>query len=136
MKRVLILDMHNAARSIMAEALINHYLKEGCQIYAESAGLDPKGSVEIEALRALVDEGIATERLYSKGLEEIKDLSFDLAVTVCDHAKGLCPTLPQAKKEIHIALEDPQNGPYEAYVRELHQLRNVLLPKIREELCD
>ncbi len=136
MKRVLIVDMGNAARSIMAEALLNHHLQASCGIEAKSAGLEPKGKIDREALMALADDGIATDRLCSKGLDEIEDLDFDLAVTVCDRARGICPTIPLAKKEIHIALEDPQNGPYEAYVRELHQLRNILIPKIREELCD
>ena len=135
MKRVLVIDMGNAARSIMAEALINHYLGRVCDLHADSAGLEPKNRVDRHAVRALSEDNIETERLYSKGLDALNGLDYDLVVTVCDDAKGVCPTLPGAKKEIHIAFDDPEGKPIEAYERELHQMKNLLIPRIREELC-
>ena len=135
MKRVLVIDMGNAARSIMAEALINHYLGRVCDLHADSAGLEPKNRVDRHAVRALAEDNIETERLYSKGLDALNGLDYDLVVTVCDDAKGVCPTLPGAKKEIHIAFDDPEGKPIEAYERELHQMKNLLIPRIREELC-
>ena len=136
MKRVLIIDEGNAARSIMAEALINHYLGRVCGIHADSAGLHPKGHIDRETLQALAEDGIETERLRSKGLGDLESLDYDLVVTVCDNVKGVCPTLPGAKKEIHIGFVDPEGKPFEAYERELHQMKNLLIPRIREELCD
>ncbi|WP_456451679.1 arsenate reductase ArsC [Hydrogenimonas sp.] len=136
MKRVLIIDHGNAARSIMAEALINHYLARVCDLHAESAGLEPKGRIDRETLQVLAEDGIETEHLWSKSLDDLKNLDYDLVVTVCDNAKEACPTLPGAKKEIHIGFEDPEGKPFEAYERELHQMKNLLIPRIREELCD
>ncbi len=136
MKRILVIDIGNAARSIMAEALINHYLGRVCDLHAESAGLAPKREIDPDTIRVLAEDGIETEHLESKGIDDLKDLDFDLVVTVCDDAKGLCPTLPGAKKEIHIGFEDPQGKPFEAYERELHQMKNLLIPRIREELCE
>ena len=135
MKRVLIIDEGNAARSIMAEALLNYYLGDACLLQAQSAGLVPKGRVDREAIRALAEEGIATRRLRSKGLEEMETTVFDLVVTVCDNVRGLCPILPGAKREIHIGFVDPEGKPYETYRRQLHQMRHLLVPRIREELC-
>jgi arsenate reductase len=136
MKRVLVIDHGNAARSIMAEALINHYLAKPCGLHADSAGLEPKGHIDHETLQVLAEDGIETEHLWSKGLDDLKDLNYDLVVTVCDNAREACPTLPGAKKEIHIAFDDPEGKPFEAYERELHQMKNLLIPRIKEELCD
>ena len=136
MKKILVLDMGNAARSIMAEALINHYLGRVCNLHAESAGIRPKEKIDRETIIVLAEEGIETEHLESKGLDDLPDFDYDLVVTVCDDVKGICPTLPGAKKEIHVAFDDPEGKPIEAYERELHQMKNLLIPRIREELCE
>ncbi|WP_353663125.1 arsenate reductase ArsC [Hydrogenimonas sp. SS33] len=136
MKRVLVIDTGNAARSIMAEALINHYLGRVCDLHADSAGVEPKGTIDRETVMVLAEEGIETEHLESKGLDALPKSGYDLVVTVCDNVKGIYPTLPGAKKEMHIAFEDPEGKPIEAYVRELHQMKNLLIPRIREELCE
>ena len=135
MKKVLILCTGNSARSIMAEALINQQLRGRCGIEAQSAGISPKGSVDPHALQAIAEDGIETGHLRSKGLESLPALDFDLVVTVCDNIKEQCPLLPAAKKTIHIGFEDPDGKPFEAYERTLHQLKNLLIPRIREELC-
>jgi arsenate reductase len=134
MKKVLIIDHGNAARSIMAEALINHYLGKPCGIEAYSVGIEPKEAVDKETIEVLAEDGIETGRLHTKGFDDLPQIAFDLVVTVCDNAKEACPTLPGAAKEIHIGFEDPAGKPIEAYERELHQMKRLLLPRIREEL--
>jgi arsenate reductase len=136
MRRILVIDHGNAARSIMAEALINHYLAKPCGLHAESAGLEPKGRIDRETIQVLAEEGIDTERLYSKGLDDLENLDVDLVVTVCDNVKEVCPTFPGARKEIHVGFEDPEGKPIEAYARELHQMKRLLIPRIQEELCE
>ena len=136
MKKILVIDHGNAARSIMAQALINHYLGRVCDLHADSAGLEPKGAVDHETIQVLAEDGIETEKLWSKSLDDLASLNYDLVVTVCDNVKEACPTLPGAKKEVHIGFEDPEGKPFEAYERELHQMKNLLIPRIREELCD
>ncbi|WP_201353691.1 arsenate reductase ArsC [Hydrogenimonas urashimensis] len=136
MKKVLIIDNGNAARSIMAQALVNRYLGRPCDVHAESAGLAPKGSIDHETLQVLAEDGIETEHLWSKSVDDLKETDYDLVVTVCDNVKEVCPTFPGAKKEIHIGFDDPSGKPFEAYERELHQMKNLLIPRIREELCE
>ncbi len=136
MKKVLILCTGNSARSIMAEVLLNQHLGRTCGIGAVSAGISPKGSVDHHAIQALAEDGIETGHLASKGLQDLKESDFDLVVTVCDNVKELCPVLPGAKKVIHIGFDDPEGKPFEAYERTLHQLKNLLVPRVREELCE
>jgi arsenate reductase len=133
-KKVLIIDHGNAARSIMAEALVNHYLGHTCGVEAYSVGIEPKGQVDKETIEVLAEDGIETGRLRSKGFDELPQTDYDLVVTVCDDAKGACPTMPGVAKEIHIGFDDPAGKPIEAYERELHQMKRLLLPRIREEL--
>ena len=65
---VLFLCTGNAARSIIAEALLNHKAKGIFTAY--SAGSHPSGTVRPEALRQLELAGIPTAGLRSKSWDE------------------------------------------------------------------
>lgn len=105
MKKVLIICSGNSCRSIMAEALINHFLGDCWTAY--SAGTHPS-HVHPFAIKALQELGIATAGLRSKSISEFwhRD-DLDLVVTVCDHAKENCPVFYHNVPKLHIAFEDP-----------------------------
>lgn len=131
--KVLVLCTGNSCRSIMGEALINHDLGIlGVEAY--SSGVAPAGRVNPEAIKALEEGGITTGGLRSKKLDEFDGMSFDLVVTVCDHAKESCPMFPGKAKVIHVGFEDPSGGPYEGYQQTLKLIRAELLPVIVREL--
>lgn len=133
MKNVLVLCTGNSCRSIMGEALINHYLGEfGVKAY--SSGVAPSGIVNPNAIKALQKEGISTDWLSSKTLDKLPIQDFDLVVTVCDHAKESCPMFAGDAKKIHVGFEDPSGGAEEGYTKTLKEIKDTLLPKIKEEL--
>ena len=131
MKKVLILCTGNSCRSIIAEGLINKYL-EGVKAY--SAGVNPSGKVNENAKKILIKEGAWDEDYHSKDIEEIMDIDFDLVVTVCDNAKETCPMFPKKVKTIHIGFEDPDGKGYEEFEKLVEEMKERLLPKIKEEI--
>jgi arsenate reductase (thioredoxin) len=105
MKKVLIICTGNSCRSIMAEAMINHFL--GDKWIAYSAGTNPS-FVNPRAIQVIQELGIDTSDLHSKSVSEfINRDDLDLAITVCDTAKGSCPLFLNPVKQIHIGIEDP-----------------------------
>ena len=130
-KNVLILCTGNSCRSIIAEALINAELSG---IYAQSSGVQASGKVNPNAKRVLEESGIWKDVYHSKKLETMLEKEYDLIVTVCGHAQETCPIFPHPTPTIHIGFEDPDNKPYEAFVLTLNEIREVLLPKVKEIL--
>ena len=106
---VLILCTGNSARSILGEALINHW-GEG-KFVGYSAGSTPKGRVHPIALQLLEQMKFPTGSLRSKSWDEFARPGappLDFVFTVCDNAAGeACPWWPGQPVTAHWGLEDP-----------------------------
>lgn len=106
---VLFLCTGNSARSIIAEAVLNHVGAGRFRAY--SAGSAPRGAVHPMALEVLEEAGIATEGLRSKAWDEFAAPGaprMDFVFTVCDSAAGeACPIWPGQPMTAHWGIEDP-----------------------------
>jgi protein-tyrosine-phosphatase len=106
---VLFLCTGNSARSILAEATLNH-LGQG-RFRAFSAGSHPKGRVHRNTLWQLEAAGISTEGLSSKSLDVFTGEDapqLDIVVTVCDQAaKEVCPVFFGDFVMTHWGMADP-----------------------------
>ena len=106
---VLFLCTANSARSIMAEAIMNHKGRPGFRAY--SAGSHPSGRVRPEALRQLEGAHIPTDGLTSKSWSEFASdgaPQFDFVFTVCDDAANeVCPVWPGHPITAHWSVPDP-----------------------------
>ena len=106
---VLFLCTGNSARSIMADAILNHKGKPNFTAY--SAGSHPSGRVRPEALRQLEGARLPTTGLRSKAWDEFSrpgapELHF--VFTVCDNAaKEVCPIWPGQPMTAHWGVPDP-----------------------------
>lgn len=102
--RVLFVCTGNSARSVLAEALLRH--RGGGDFEVSSAGTEPKG-INPYTLRVLAEIGVDASFARSKSVTEFLDQQFDYVVTVCDHARQVCPVFPGAHESLHWGLEDP-----------------------------
>ena len=106
---VLFLCTGNSARSILAEALLNHRAKGSLTAY--SAGSHPSGVVRPEALSQLKSAGIPTTGLRSKSWDEfaLPDAPrMNFVFTVCDNAANeTCPFWPGQPMTAHWGIPDP-----------------------------
>jgi len=111
---VLFLCTHNSARSIRAEATLNHIGKG--RFKAFSAGSSPRANQQPNplALQVLREAGVATAGLRSKNWDEFAEPGapvMDLIITVCDNAAGeLCPVWPGHPATAHWGYADPSEG--------------------------
>ena len=131
-KKVLILCTGNSCRSIIAEALINAEL-EG--ISAESSGVKASGRVNPNAKKVLEQAGMWRDEYHSKTLDTVIDNDYDLVVTVCGHAQESCPMFPKPVKTIHVGFEDPDGKEFEAFEETFKEIRETLLPIVKETLA-
>lgn len=106
---VLFLCTGNSARSILAEALLNHRGKGRFAAY--SAGSRPSGTPRPEALHQLAAAGIPTAGLRSKSWDEFAAPGaprMDFIFTVCDNAANeQCPYWPGQPMTAHWGIADP-----------------------------
>ena len=112
---VLFLCTRNAARSIIAEAILTK-LGQG-KFKGYSAGTKPKGSIDPHAVNLLRLMKHPVEGLRSKSIDEFSGpgaQAFDFIITLCDSAAGEpMPVWPGQPVTAHWSFPDPsrfENG--------------------------
>lgn len=116
---VLVLCTHNSARSVLAEAMLNHWARKlGRPVEAFSAGSAPSGRINPFALEALQRAGIDARGCRSKSWDEFATPDappLSIVITVCDSAAAeTCPVFVggrgEAPARAHWSYPDPSNA--------------------------
>lgn len=112
---VLVLCTHNSARSVLAEAMFNHWaLRLGIDARAFSAGAAPSGRVHPQALAALRAANVDVAGLSSKNMDLFAQAGapeMRVVITVCDSAAAQpCPMWSGAPVRAHWSYPDPSEA--------------------------
>ena len=106
---VLFLSTGNAARSILAEAILRE--RGGERFNARSAGHRPLLDVNPHTLALLASEGISITGLHCKNWGEFLAASnllpIDVIVTLSEEARANCPLWPGEPVRVHWTVDDP-----------------------------
>jgi len=125
---VLFVCTHNAGRSQLAMALMNHHA--GGAVHVRSAGTQPAQHVDPTVLEALREIGVDTAGEYPKPLTDDVVRAADVVVTTgCGDA---CPVYP-GKRYLDWDLEDPE-GKSLPRVRAIRDRVDALVQQLLAEL--
>ena len=130
-QRVLILCTGNSCRSQLAEAIWRHDAGDRWDCF--SAGVDPKG-INPRTGRVLKELSISLDGHRSKNVSEFAGQHFDLVITVCGHAREVCPVFPGAARQEHWPFDDPAaaKGSDEEVMAVFRRVRDQIWERIRE----
>ncbi len=103
-QRILFLCTGNSCRSQMAEGWARALAPDRLEVW--SAGLEAHG-LNPHAVLVMREAGVDISQQRSKRLDEVAHLDFDCVVTVCDHAREMCPLFPGRTHRIHASFDDP-----------------------------
>lgn len=102
--KILFLCTANSCRSQMAEGWARAL--KGDVLEAYSAGTR-KSQVNPLAARVMAEAGVDLSTHWSKEVDDLKGVTFDVVVTVCGHAHENCPIFPGHTRVVHVGFDDP-----------------------------
>lgn len=117
----------------MAEGFLRHYASELYEVF--SAGITPS-EVNSFAVTVMKEVGIDISHQQSKSVDSLKEIEFDLIITVCDHAKESCPIFHGQVEYLHWSFEDPADykGTNEQLLSVFRTVRDQIRNKIQSFL--
>ncbi len=102
--KILFLCTGNSCRSQMAEGWTRRLKGEVIEPY--SAGIETHGLNPL-AVKVMSEAGVDISSHRSKHLADVRNVTFDYVVTVCDDANESCPVFPGKVRRIHVSFDDP-----------------------------
>lgn len=103
-RKILFLCTGNSCRSQIAEGWGRHLHGDKAEFF--SAGVEDHGLNPL-AVEAMAEAGVDISNQFSKTVDSLEGVSFDLVITVCGNADENCPVFPEKTKVIHHGFDDP-----------------------------
>ncbi|MGN7203177.1 arsenate reductase ArsC [Pedobacter sp. SAFR-022] len=125
MKKILVLCTGNSCRSQLAEGYLRHFAAGKAEVY--SAGVETHG-VNPKAVETMKADGIDISKHTSNHINEYQDMNFDYVITVCDHAREVCPFFPSGAEKFHYNFPDPAKatGTAEEIMEQFQTVRDMI----------
>lgn len=127
MLNILFLCTGNSCRSQMAEAIARNLYP---QYNFYSAGIETHG-MNPYAIKVCNELGLDMSQHSSKHVDTLKDVKFDVVLTVCDHANESCPLFTGLAQKLHRSFQDP---PKLAANLASEEEKLVIYRKVRDEI--
>ncbi len=137
-KKVLFVCVHNSARSVIAEAMLN--LLCGDEFEAQSAGLKADSTTVVNplAVAVLAEDGIDVSDYQPRHVFEVVKSSqlFSHVIAVCENAEQ-CPIFPGITQRLHWSFADPSQfeGTWEEKLEQTRAVRDQIKDQIAREFC-
>lgn len=133
MIKVLVICVHNSARSQMGEAYIRKF--GGDRFEAESAGLEP-GALNPYVVKVLAEDGIDISGKPTRDVFELYRAGkrYHYVITVCSkEAAERCPVFPGVHETFHLPFPDPSTfrGSEEEILNQVRGLRDSIKEAMR-----
>jgi len=125
MKNILVLCTGNSCRSQIAHGYLQTFASDKAKVY--SAGVETHG-VNPRAIQTMNEDGIDISSNTSNNVLEYTSIPFDFVITVCDHAKEVCPYYPSNAEKFHYNFPDPAKvvGTEEEITRSFTEVREMI----------
>lgn len=127
--KILFLCTGNSCRSQMAEGWARALKSDVMEVW--SAGIETHRLNPL-AVRVMAEAGVDISGHRSKTVEAVKDIPFDVVVTVCGHAHETCPMWLSGKaRVVHVGFDDPpawarNAAPEEEALRHYRRVRDEI----------
>lgn len=130
-KKILVLCTGNSCRSQMAEGYLRHFHGDAAEVYSagvEAHGLNPR------AVLVMAEDGVDISAHTSDLLDQYLGMDFDHILTVCDHAKEVCPYIPGNAERHHKNFPDPAKatGSESEIMESFRKTRNLIRSYCRD----
>jgi arsenate reductase (thioredoxin) len=131
--KVLFVCVHNAARSQIAEAFMNHLCGDAYE--GESAGFKP-GVLNPLAVEAMKEVGIDISGNETKNVFDFfkQGKLYGFVITVCDESSAeVCPIFPGITAKLHWSFDDPSRftGSHEERLEKMRKVRDQIRDRVR-----
>ena len=134
--RILVICIHNSARSQMAEEYIRKFT-EG-RVFVESAGIEP-GKLNPDVVKLLQEEGIDISGKQTRKALDLYEQGnrYDYVITVCsDEARERCPVYPGVTRRLHWPFPDPSALRGNDTLEQTREIRDMIRKRVEAFVRD
>ncbi len=133
MRRILIICVHNSARSQMFEAYLRRFGEPNWVV--ESAGFDPR-PINPLVVEVMAEEGFDLSMKTSQSAFDLfrQGRIFDVVITVCGEEEDRCPIYPGMTYRCHLPFPDPSavTGTHEEKLAQVRAIRDAIKAAAKE----
>lgn len=136
MLNIFVICTGNSCRSVMGEALFNHF-GQG-RIKAFSAGSHPVRRINSSALATLKRHNLPSKDFKSQSWKDFQDQPMDIVITVCDNAgRETCPVYLSKAIRVHWGVSEPSHikGTEEEIITAFDETFGILKKRVKTMLA-